>query len=281
LDFVKISPQLELSFSSFGDAANNLVIFLHGIMGNKKNLTGFVQNFLKEVTGYRALIFDLRNHGTSTKHVPPFTVQACAEDIQAACEALSVRPKVIVGHSFGGKVALLSANYIKSISDVWLLDCPPGPIQQKNVNNDKESFTTLSVIRALEDLAWPVQSRLKLTNDLMDRGMSNAIAAWMTTNLQKDDEGFRLVFEPKEMKAMLLDFLKLDGWPYVSALSDQRSIHLVAAEFGNRVFASDDSKLKQLAGKNGYFHVLKNAGHFLHADNPVELIRLMSPYFGH
>lgn len=278
MSLLTISHELSLSYVSLGDIyKTDPVIFLHGIMGNKKNLSGFAQRFLHNFPSYSALIFDLRNHGQSSKHCAPFTVEACALDIKEACHLLAVAPKTIIGHSFGGKVALLAAKQMKAIETVWLLDCSPGPIEPKKHLEKPQS--SLLVIEKLQTLEWPVSSRRDLVQKLTNVGISQRIASWMTTNLEPTKEGLGLVFEPDEMKQMLKDYIKLDGWPTVMELCQRIDLHIVAAEYGQQVTEDDQIKLKDKSCGHGFFHVLKDAGHFVHADNPEGLIEIMRPYF--
>lgn len=253
------------------------VVFLHGIMGSKKNLTGFIKRFVEELPHCQSLAFDLRNHGESSKHWSPFTVHAAAEDIARACAALDVAPRVLVGHSFGGKVALVAATLIPSIEALWLLDCSPGVIKSTPISVDTPSLNTLEIIEILQGIDWPLASRKNLVATLVERGVSNSIALWMTTNLVGDEDGVRLIFSLAELKEMLLDFVRLDGWPIIDTLASRMKIHLVAAVHGQRVTRVDEEALRRHAQKNGFFHVLDNSGHFVHADNPKGLIAIMAP----
>src|SRR5262245_56271081 len=101
-------------------------------MGSKKNLMNFIRRFSKENPHSSSLVVDLRNHGQSSKHWPPFTVEACAKDVVFLCEKLAIKPKALLGHSFGGKVALVAARDLPSLEQVWMLDCPPGIVLKKN-----------------------------------------------------------------------------------------------------------------------------------------------------
>lgn len=258
---------------------NASVIFLHGIMGNKKNLHGFVQKFLINFSHLSAITFDLRNHGESSKHWEPYTVRAAAVDIVHACEKLTLPVSAIIGHSFGGKVALVAATMMPSLEQLWLLDCPPGVIVEDAVGKEHRQLNTMEVIETLERLSWPVPTRRELVSLLLAHGVSNNIALWMTTNLIGDGGGLRLSFDPSEMSRMLKDFIHLDGWPLILELGLKCTIHLVAAERGQRVSDIDEDKLAKITDHRGYFHRLKDSGHFVHADNPQGLLKIMSPFF--
>ena len=142
---------------------------------------------------------------------------------------------MIIGHSFGGKVALLAGKYIECVTQVWMLDCPPGPVCKIKMQEADTSKTSLEIIEILRRIDWPVSSRKSLMEILESFGVDKPIAAWMTTNLKNDSDGIRLVFEPDELHQMLLDFINLDLWPELIANSDRMQIHLLAAEHGGRV----------------------------------------------
>jgi len=258
-----------LGYLQLGDAGRfPSLVFLHGIMGNKKNLRTLAGSVLQRLPQSSAVIFDLRNHGDSTKHWAPFTVNACALDVAQACQKLELAPTVIIGHSFGGKVALLAAKHLETVEQVWLLDCPPGPVKKKHPLKDSSSPTALDIIDILSRIEWPVRSRKDLVELLEKEGVLGAVALWMTTNLVANGDGLRLIFEPAELREMLLDFIKIDLWPEVLLLSQQKEIHLVAAEFGHRVDKEDEEKLiANTREGHGFFHVLPQAGHFVHVDN--------------
>jgi esterase len=50
---------------------------------------------------------DLRLHGGSTGFEPPHTLGAAADDVDRLVEHLDFHAAAVMGHSFGGKVALL------------------------------------------------------------------------------------------------------------------------------------------------------------------------------
>ncbi len=254
------------------------VIFLHGIMGGKRNLQTFIKRFVEEFDE-EAISFDLRNHAESSKHWSPFTVAAVASDIVQASNALMLSPQAIIGHSFGAKVALLAAAALESVQQVWLLDCPPGPLRENP--SEKKAPNTNDITTILSELSWPMPTRRALVEALQAHGVDNAIALWMTTNLETRDDGLYLIFDPLEIKEMLLDFIHLDTWPVVEQLATRMEIHLVAAERGGRVTENDAKMLAKIAPRTGHFHQLKNAGHFVHTDNPAGLLELMKPYFTH
>jgi esterase len=280
LPFLNIDTNRGLSYALLGDVYQDPpVILIPGIMATKKNLIGFAKGLLEQNVAKSFLLFDLRNHGESTKHWEPFSVLASASDVAIACELLKIRPKAIIGHSFGGKVAILSAKYLNTITSLWLLDCPPGPVIDNNPIDGDKSLTALQIIDILKKTPWPMDSRRELFKHMKSQGVSDSISAWMTTNLHGELGDLHLNFTPYEVQQMLLDFLSLDLWDEIFSLSERMDVHLIAAERGQRFTKKDQDRINnKTKAKRGFFHVLKDSGHFVHVDNLLGLIEIFAKH---
>lgn len=269
---------LEIDIEWLGPSTSTqVVVMVHGIMGNKKNLASITSKLALTWPGYRFLSLDLRNHGQSSKHQEPYTIEACAKDIAEVAKALDIYPTCIIGHSFGAKVALIATELLPCVTSVWLLDASPGIYEPKPLG-DRGSFNAFDVIDLLEKGPKFYPTRRHLIDYLLGQGAESAIAAWMTTNLQPSGDGFELVFAPGEMARMLTSFVSTDLWPLVTKISSRAEVHLVAAERGLRVSSDDEKKLINYTGRRGFFHLLPDAGHFLHVDNPTGLLGLLAKY---
>jgi pimeloyl-ACP methyl ester carboxylesterase len=107
------------------------LLVLHGILGNKKNLRSISKNIVTRFPQWQIINIDHRGHGQSPSMKGPHTLAACASDVIELCDSLLVAPDMVVGHSFGSKVAL---SYLEETikrdaqapSHVWLLDSIPG-----------------------------------------------------------------------------------------------------------------------------------------------------------
>ena len=81
------------------------LVLLHGLFGSARNW-GAVQKAL--ATNYRVVALDLRNHGASP-HAPDMDYAAQAADVAETLAALGVERAVVLGHSMGGKAAMMLA----------------------------------------------------------------------------------------------------------------------------------------------------------------------------
>lgn len=81
------------------------VIVIHGLFGSLDNLG----NLTKALTEhFEVIAIDLRNHGLSARS-PSMSYQEMAQDVLALIEQLDLKQPFIVGHSMGGKVAMMTA----------------------------------------------------------------------------------------------------------------------------------------------------------------------------
>jgi proline iminopeptidase len=83
------------------------LILVHGGPG------GFDHSYFKPHFGHltdlaQVIYLDLRDHGRSARHSPAhWTLEVCADDLRAFCDAIGVTRPVVLGHSMGGCVAML------------------------------------------------------------------------------------------------------------------------------------------------------------------------------
>jgi len=96
------------------DPARKLVFVVHGILGTGRNWVPFTRKLISKFPEWQFVLVDQRGHGESRVRsmdgsalaTSGHTVDACAQDLVNLCHALGRWPEVVIGHSFGGKVAL-------------------------------------------------------------------------------------------------------------------------------------------------------------------------------
>lgn len=97
------------------------VILLHGVTSSLAMWYNGVFPALSET--HRVTAYDLRGHGLSTLTPTGYTSEALARDLGALMEALEIRNAVLIGHSFGGAIALHTAYfYPERVRGVVMLD---------------------------------------------------------------------------------------------------------------------------------------------------------------
>jgi pimeloyl-ACP methyl ester carboxylesterase len=89
-----------IAFTESGPEEAPLVVLIHGSLDRSAGMARIARLLQPS---YRVLRFDRRGYGESWNHVGPFTVEGNADDVIGL---LSGRQAVLVGHSFGGHIAL-------------------------------------------------------------------------------------------------------------------------------------------------------------------------------
>jgi pimeloyl-ACP methyl ester carboxylesterase len=86
-----------------GEAEHPLIALVHGSMDRSSGMLKLSRRLDQD---FRVLRYDRRGYGRSVPHDGPFTMDAQVQDL---VELLAGRRAVLVGHSFGGNVALATA----------------------------------------------------------------------------------------------------------------------------------------------------------------------------
>ena len=112
-----MAVKLGINYDLFNIDKKDTIIFLHGWGSNKEIMEVFKDSFDE----YKLLFIDMPGFGKSqTDEV--WTTKKYASKLDEFLKALNIEKKVIVGHSFGGKVAtLLNPQYLILLSSAGII----------------------------------------------------------------------------------------------------------------------------------------------------------------
>lgn len=244
---------------------------LHGILGSGRNWATFARRMVRAAPQWQLVLVDLRCHGASNGFAPPHSVAACAADLGELAAHLGQEPEVVVAHSFGGKVALTFARDVAaSLRRVWLLDAPAGSATPGGGADEVER-----VIAALAGIEQPVASRGAVQEAVQAAGLSLSLARWMTTNLRRVDEGLVWSFDLDGVRSLLQSYREIDLWDVLEQPSGIQ-IDVVAGARSERFTHAD---VERVRASLATLHILEDAGHWVHADNPDGLHQLLLSTF--
>lgn len=82
------------------------LVIIHGFLGMSDNWKSFGALYAAE--GFQVHMLDLRNHGRSF-HSEDFNYAVMADDLLEYCQHHNLKDIALIGHSMGGKVAMLFA----------------------------------------------------------------------------------------------------------------------------------------------------------------------------
>jgi esterase len=256
--------------------------FLHGILGSGANWRSFARKWLAAREGdWGAVLVDLRDHGESQGLAGERTVAAAGADLVALAGAITQaeggRIAGLLGHSFGGKVAIAAAEQLRAaglgVDELWVVDAPPGPRTQAGEVGTDEVFAVLA------GLPPRFESRGEFVDAIVAAGISKPIAQWLATNLIADaDERWRFGLDLERISALLQDFAAVDLWPALEAEATAGArVTLVVGERSRAVPADQLAQAQALAAVGRItLATVRGAGHLVHVDNPTGLLELMA-----
>ncbi|WP_298138554.1 alpha/beta fold hydrolase [Flavobacterium sp.] len=99
------------------------LLIIHGFLGMSDNWKSLGSQYVLE--GFQVHILDLRNHGRSF-HSDDFSYEIMTQDVFEYCQNHNLNQVSIVGHSMGGKVAMLFATkYPTMVEKLIVADIGP------------------------------------------------------------------------------------------------------------------------------------------------------------
>lgn len=214
------------------------------------------------------LLTDLRQHGDSMGFAPPHTLDAAAADVAAMVAAADVRVPAVLGHSFGGKVALAyAAREPEGLEQVWVIDATPEPAEPHG-----SAWEMLEVLRSLPEI---FEERSEAVGLMTSRGVMRPVAQWMTTNLDHHDGRYHWRIDLDDMEALLRSFFATDLWGVVESPPDGVTVHVVRATESSVLRGAAVERIRAAGGDRVQYHEVEG-GHWLNADNPVALVDLLA-----
>ena len=259
--------------TSFVDegVATKVLYVLHGIFGSGRNWSSVMRRFVRARPDWACRLIDLRQHGSSQGFAPPHTIAAAARDLVDLAADTNEIPAAILGHSFGGKVALMYAReHGTALGQVWVVDSTPDARVP-----DGSAWHMLQLLRSVpRDFA----SRTELIELLTTSRIPLPTAQWMATNLEPADQRYRWRFDLDAIDEMLRDFFEQDLWPVLEQPPGTLQIHLVKAAESSVLSPAAIDRIERLSGDGRIFLHQVSGGHWVNADNPDALLALMTQH---
>jgi pimeloyl-ACP methyl ester carboxylesterase len=169
---------VSLFHRDFGGTGAPLVI-LHGMLGSSRNWQAAGKDLAE--AGWHVLALDLRNHGSSP-HAPEMDYAALAADVLHWLDLQGLGRVHLLGHSMGGKTAmLLACRHPERVSRLTLVDIAP-----KNYRwaAHRMEFAAMNALD-LEHLASRAEAELQMESRVPDWAMRK----FLTTNLERTEAG--------------------------------------------------------------------------------------------
>lgn len=227
------------------------VAVLHGLFGAGANL-GAVARRLAERR--RVITLDLRNHGASP-HDPEMTYPAMAGDVLDTLAALGVERAALVGHSMGGKAAMTAALLRPgAVERLVVADIAP-------VRYPPAFRPYVEAMRAIPLL--PGLTRARADAALAEAVPDKGVRAFLLQNLRFGERpSWRIGLE--HIAAALPG---IEGWDTPPGAAYPGPALFLSGARSDYVRPEHRPAIRALF-PHARFAALRDAGHWLHADQP-------------
>lgn len=230
-------------------------VILHGFLGMGDNWKTLAKQFSE--SNYQVHLVDQRNHGRSF-HSEDFDYELMADDLKAYCDKHNLSDIILLGHSMGGKTAMLFATTFPNlVNKLIVADISPRyyPIHHDTI---LEGLTSLD----FSEIKSRGEADEALSNYIKDQG----VRMFLLKNLywvEKGQLGLRLNLPVlKENVAEVGEALP------IHATFEKDTLFLRGDR--SEYIGEQDEIIIHRHFPNSKIVTISNAGHWLHAENPED-----------
>lgn len=227
-----------------------VLVVLHGLYGQQGNWATHARTLAGDFTVYA---LDARNHGQSA-HADSMRLDEMAQDVSDTLDALGLQRVHLLGHSMGGKIAMLLAlQQPQRVLSLLVVDIAPVAYARGDVQ----------VVQGLVALDLSaVRSRGDADRQLAQYVHSAAVRDFLLTNLVKEGDGsFHWRFN---LPVLARSFGEIIGWPALQARYEGPVLFIKGA---NSDYILPEHQAAVLAlFPRARLKTVQGAGHWVHSE---------------
>ncbi|CAN5145828.1 alpha/beta fold hydrolase [soil metagenome] len=251
---------MKLFFRESGDGAP--VVILHGLFGSSDNWFTLAKKLSEKNKVY---LLDLRNHGNSF-HAEEFNYQVMAQDVLNFLEEHKIKQPVIIGHSMGGKVAMtIALNIPENLNKLIVADISPAeyPLRHDNI---VEALREVD----LEKVSSRQDAEKQLSVNISDIG----VRQFLLKNLTRNKEGG---YSWKLNLPVIDKNIDKVGEAMDAKKQFEKPTLFIKGENSRYIREQDHELISQLF-PNYIFKEIKDAGHWVHAEQPEAFLKIVEDF---
>jgi pimeloyl-ACP methyl ester carboxylesterase len=252
----------KLNFKHYGQGEP--LIILHGLYGSSDNWVSIARELMDFFSVY---VLDLRNHGASP-HLPEHNYHVMVDDLLEFMNDQQMYTANILGHSMGGKVAMLfTAFNPERVKKLIVVDISPrtysldsGDLQVNEHQNILQSLRSVDIQN--------VKDRNDVDHWLVSRIPSARIRQFLLKNLHRNkDKSFSWKFNI-DVLYQSLDNVLIGIEDEVDGLEAHHYATLFIKGGNSDYIRIQDEELIYKWFKNVKIETIPNASHWVHAEEP-------------
>ncbi len=251
-----------LFFRKFG--TGKPLIILHGLFGSSDNWMSIGKILAEKYVLY---IPDQRNHGRSF-HTNEFNYELLVQDLHTFIKSNNILNPSILGHSMGGKVAMkFSINYPKELNNLIVADIAPKfyPVRHQRILEGLLSINLNSIT-----------SRSDADENLSNYINQSQIRQFLLKNLVRTKQGR---YEWKINLSAISEYIDEMGNELGSEERFYGPTLFIEGANSDYIQENDHTLIKTIF-PNSKISTIVNAGHWLHAEQPLAFNQLVLDFLG-
>lgn len=256
------APMLGLNFKEYGSGDNNLIV-LHGFLGSLDNWHTLATEWGN--SGLHVYTLDLRNHGRSP-HTEEHTLQLMVDDINDFMFEHHIDQTAVLGHSMGGKVAMLFALQYPTLC-TKLIVADMAPRAYKPGHDDV--FDAIFQV-SLDQITSRKEAEEAMKPYLGDFGTRQFILK----SLERTEEGtYQWKFN---LKTLFQDYNEITKAIEINTTYDSPTL-FVKGEVSGYIKETDLPRIHELF-PSATVTIVPAAGHWIHADQPAAFSKIVMDF---
>lgn len=173
-----VSFVVNLFHVDLGGAGKPPMLVLHGLLGSSRNWQTTGRDLAAH---FHVIALDARNHGRSP-HAEEMSYELMVGDVLAWMDAHAMSSATIVGHSMGGKIAmLLACRHAARVQRLVVVDVAPRDYSWRGHRAEFMAMNELNLV----SLQSRQEAEMRFEARVPDLGMRK----FLTTNLARNDAG--------------------------------------------------------------------------------------------
>jgi len=265
---------MKLFYMKYGNGPP--LIILHGLFGSSDNWVTIAKNLSDSFTVY---LPDQRNHGQSP-HSDIHDYDSMRDDLFELVVDLKLKKFFLAGHSMGGKTAISFAlKWPEMITGLLIADISPFINENTNDSAYNQHLTILNEMLSI-DLSL-ISTRSGVESVLLKKIPSDKVRGFILKNLRRSSSNN---FSWKINVSSLLSNLEkiMEGIDRKTNISQQVTGFPVIFLKGSDsdYLPSTDFMDIQKVFPAAEFIVVANAGHWIHSDQPAEVVKNIKRLLG-
>lgn len=241
-------------YKTYGSPSNPSLLIIHGLFGSLDNWQSLAKKW-SDI--FYVITIDVRNHGKSF-HSNDMSFEAMSMDIIHLLAVENISQAHIIGHSMGGKIAMDFASiYPQMVNHLIVADVAPYQYSPHH----RDVFEMLDAI----DLTL-YSSRQEIDIAIRQFIDKDSIVQFMNKNIRRDEDTleFKWKFNLPVLKrnyAYLIE--RIPPKMYAGKTL------FIAGQSSDYITKETSIHIPDLF-PNYELEIVSNAGHWLHADNPID-----------